>query len=104
MLEDSKSEACCRTQDTRPGTLRSTGLPHGSVIHLQITCKLLLCVGLGMSRDRCCGHHAAKTPLYDWSAVRVPSYHSLRNVKMVFIAPALDHVQVAAVRAAWHES
>ena len=104
MLEDSKSEACCRTQDTRPGTLRSTALPHGRALHLQITCKLLLCVGLGMNRERCCGHHAAETPLYDWSAVRVPNYHSLRNVKMVFKAPALDHVQVAAVRAVWHES
>ena len=104
MLEDSKSEACCRTQDTRPGTLRSTALPHGSALHLQITCKLLVCVRLGTSRYRCCGHHAAETPLYDCSALRVPNFHSVRKVKMVFIAPALDHVQVAAVRAAWHES
>ena len=28
------------------------------------TCKLLLCVRLGMSRDRRCGHHAAETPLH----------------------------------------
>ena len=104
MLEDGKSEACCRTQETRPGTLRSRALPHGSALHLQITCRLLLCVGLGMSRDRCCGHHAAETPLYDWSAVRVPNDHSLRNVKKVFIARPLHRVQVAAVRAARHES
>ena len=29
----------------------------------QQRCKLLLCVRLGMSRDRCYGHHAAETPL-----------------------------------------
>ena len=44
--------------------LRPTALPHGSALHLSITCKLLLCVRLGMSRDRRCGHHAAETPLY----------------------------------------
>ena len=45
-------------------TLRPTALPHGSVLHLYITSKLLLCVRLGMSRDRRCGHHAAETPLH----------------------------------------
>ena len=34
---------------------------HGSALHLYITCELLLCVRLGMSRDRRCGHHAAGT-------------------------------------------
>ena len=108
-----------------------------------------------MSRDRCCGYHAAETPLHDCTAVQVPKYHSVRKVKKVFIvifvvalaagvkskpssrerlflrtanlkraavhrrqarsfevdsaapwqrAPPLDHVQVGAVRAAWHES
>ena len=44
------------------GTLRPTALPHGSALHVWITWKLLLCVRLGMSRDRRCGHHAAETP------------------------------------------
>ena len=65
---------------------------------------LLLCVLLGMSRDRCRGHHAAETPLHVCTAVRVPKYYPVRNVKKVFIAPPLDHVQVAAVRAGWLES
>ena len=30
-------------------TSRPTALPHGSALHLQITCKLLLCVRLGIS-------------------------------------------------------
>ena len=34
ILEDGESEACCRTQETRPGALRSTALPHGSALHL----------------------------------------------------------------------
>ena len=38
-----------------------------------------------MSRDRRCGHHAAETPLHACTAVRVPKYHSVRNVKKVFI-------------------
>ena len=56
-------------------TLRPTALPHGSALHLYITCKLLLCVRLGMSRGHRCGHHAAKTPLHACTAVRVPKYH-----------------------------
>ena len=44
--------------------LRPTALPHGSALHLSITCKLLLCVRLGMNRDRRCGHNAAETPLH----------------------------------------
>ena len=38
-----------------------------------------------MSRRRCCGYHAAKTPLHDFTAVRVPKYHSVRKVKKVFV-------------------
>ena len=84
MLEDGKSEACCRTQETRPGALRTTALPHGSALHLQITCKLLLCVGLGMNRDRCCGLHAAEAPPYVCTAVRAPKGHPVRKVTNVF--------------------
>ena len=38
-----------------------------------------------MSRDRCCGYHAAETSLHDCTAVRVPKYHSVRKVKKAFI-------------------
>ena len=87
----------CSSQKIQPSTwrriaslhlaepLRQTALPHGSALHLEITCKLLLCVRLGVSRDRGCGHHAVETPLHDCTAVRVPKYHSVRNVKKVFI-------------------
>ena len=61
------------------GTLRLTSLPHGSALHLQITCKLLLCVRLGMSRDRHCGHDAAETQPGACTAVRVRKYHSVRK-------------------------
>ena len=82
-----KKKICIRTRtkETRPGALRSTALPHGSALHLHITCKLLLCVRLGMSRDRCCGHRAAETPLHDCTAVRVPKYHSVRKVKVFIV-------------------
>ena len=36
-------------------TLRPTALPRDGALHLYITCKLLLCVRLGISRDRRCG-------------------------------------------------
>ena len=55
-------------------------------------------------RDRRCGYHAAETPLHDCTAVRVPKYHPVGNVKKVFITPPLHHVQVAALRAACRES
>ena len=38
--------------------------------------KVLLCVRLGMSRDRRCGNHAAETPLRAYTAIRVRKYHS----------------------------
>ena len=37
---------------------------------------LLLCVRLGISRERRCGHHAAETPLHACTAARVQRYHS----------------------------
>ena len=77
-----KKKICIRTrtQDTRPGGLRSTALPHRRALHLYITSKLLPCVRLGMNRDRCCWHHAAETPLHDCTAIRVPKYHRVRNL------------------------
>ena len=59
-------------------TLRPTALPHGmaarSTSRSRADC-CCLCVWLGMSRDRRCGHHAAETPLHVCTAVRVPKYH-----------------------------
>ena len=60
--------------------------------HVQVTAVR----AAGMRRDRRCGHHAAETPLHYCTAVRVPKYHPVRNVKKVFKAPRLDHVHVAA--------
>ena len=57
-----------------------------------------------MCRDRCRGQHAAETPLHDCPSVWVLKNRLVPNVKKVLIAPPLDHVQVAAVRTAWHES
>ena len=87
----------CSSQEIQPSTwlriaslhlaetLRPTALPHGSAPHLYITCRLLLCVRLGMSRDRRCGHHAAETALHACTAVRVLKYHSVRKVKKIFM-------------------
>ena len=43
-----------------------------------------------MSRERRCGHHAAETPLHACTAVRVPKYHSVRDVKYWYISPFVE--------------
>ena len=60
-----------------------------------------LCVRLGMSRDRRCGHLAAETtPHRSCTAVRVPKYHSSRKVNKVFIVILIPKLSLN-FRAGW---
>ena len=86
----------CSSQEIQPSTwrrisslhlaetLKPTELLHGNALHLYTTCKLLLCVRLGMSRDRRCGHHAVETPLHACTAVRVTKYQLSPESKGIF--------------------